>query len=591
MDGVRHTDVMKILVLVPARGGSKGLPGKNLLRVAGMSLVGRAVRVGKRFLAASGHDGTVLVDTDSEEIAAEGRRWGALAPFLRPAALAGDETPMIDNVLHAMERIASDRGEHDVVVLLQPTSPLREVEDVLGCFRAFERDAGSVISIVRADHPPQQALRLASDGELSWQWPELAPDARRQDLAPMWRPSGAVYVSSAESLRRSRAFIVPGRTRGVPMPGHRAVDVDGAEDLAYAEAVAGNAGVAPVPIGMSAIGDGRPTFVIAEAGVNHNGDVKIAHRLIDAAAHAKADAVKFQTFEPSKLVSRQAAMAAYQIENTGQRRTQKEMLAELVLPRQAHYELRDHANDLGIQFLSSPFDEASADFLEELGVPAFKLGSGELTNHPLLAHVGRTGKPLLISTGMADLVETDAALEVVRATGNTGVVLLHCVTSYPAAAADANLRAIRTLRAALGVPAGFSDHTLGLHVALAAVALGAAVIEKHFTLDRSMPGPDHKASLDPSSLLDLVSSIRALESAFGDGLKVPKPVELPLVVAARKSLHAARDLPIGHVLERADLIALRPGDGISPAELSRVIGRKLVRPLAEGAQLAEDQLG
>ncbi len=579
---------MKILVLVPARGGSKGLPRKNLLRVGGISLVGRAVRVGRGFLSASGHSGTVLVDTDSEEIAEEGRQFGASVPFLRPESLAGDATPMIDNVLHAVERTAAASGAPDVVVLLQPTSPVRTVEDVLACFRAYDPRVGSVVAITRPSHAPEQTLRLGADQAVSWAWPDLEPGSPRQALPPAFRPSGAVYVSSVESLRQHRAFIVPGRTRGVVLPEERSVDVDDATDLALANAIVEGAPVPSLELGARTLGEGSPCLVIAEAGVNHNGDVKLAHELVDVAANAGADAVKFQTFDPATLVSRTAAMAAYQVGSTGAARTQAEMLAELVLPRAAHRELRTHAEDRGILFFSTPFDEASADFLEELGVLAFKLASGELTNHPFLAHVARKGRPMLVSTGMANLAEVDAALEAIRAAGNPGVALLHCVTSYPAEARDSNLLAMRTLRNAFEVPTGFSDHSQGIDVALAAVALGAVVIEKHFTLDRAMPGPDHRASLDPGELDRMVSAIRTVESARGDGIKAPRPAELPLIVAARKSLHATRDLPAHHVLVPADVIALRPGNGISPARLPGIIGRPLRRPVAEGALFEED---
>jgi sialic acid synthase SpsE len=283
-------------------------------------------------------------------------------------------------------------------------------------------------------------------------------------------------------------------------------------------------------------------------------------------------------------------MAAYQVANVGKVKSQAEMLAELVLPRDAHAELKAHAEERGILFLSSPFDPASADFLDELGVPAFKLGSGELTNHPFLAHLSKKGKPLVISTGMADMVEVDAALGAVFSHGDPEVLLLHCVTSYPASAEDANLRAMQTMRAAFGLPVGFSDHTVGIHVALAAVAMGAPAIEKHFTLDRTLPGPDHKASLLPEELSELVRNVREIERARGDGAKIPKPAELPLLAAARKSLHAARDLPNGHVLIASDLIALRPGTGLSPARLSALIGRRLSRAVAAGDLLEEGDL-
>lgn len=266
------------------------------------------------------------------------------------------------------------------------------------------------------------------------------------------------------------------------------------------------------------------------------------------------------------------------------------MLARLVLPRAAHRELQRHAAERGLMFLSAPFDETSADFLEELGVPAFKVPSGELTNRPFVAHLARKGRPLLVSTGMADLVEVAQALDAVAEHGAPQVALFHCVTSYPAPPADTNLRAIDTLRAAFGIPAGLSDHSEGIAIALAAVGRGAHLLEKHFTLDRTMEGPDHKASLEPGELRDMVQGIRAVEAALGDGLKVPRPIELPLITAARKSLHSVQALPAGHVLARGDLIALRPGSGISPTRLEAIVGRRLSSALRAGEPLTEEHL-
>jgi N-acetylneuraminate synthase/N,N'-diacetyllegionaminate synthase len=428
---------------------------------------------------------------------------------------------------------------------------------------------------------------MSAEGTVSWSFSAPDPAARRQSFSRSFRPSGAVYVSSVDSLRKHRAFIVSGVSRGVPLPESRAIDVDTAEDLAIAGALAAARSISAIDVAGRRIGPAEPVFVIAEAGVNHNGDVELAHRLVDVAADAGADAVKFQTFDPKRLVSPKASMARYQVLNTGRAITQAEMLAELVLPRAAHRELSDHAKDRGLLFLSSPFDEASADFLDELGVPAFKVGSGELTNHPLFVHLAAKGKPLLVSTGMADMIEVDGALDAIRDGGNPPVCLLHCVTSYPASAGDANLRAIGTMKAAFGLPVGFSDHTEGTHVSLAAVALGACVIEKHFTLDRSLRGPDHRASLLPDELAALVRQIHPVEESLGDGDKHARPAELSLVAPARKSLHAAHDLPRGHVLVASDVVALRPGNGIPPSRLASLIGRKLARDVASGELLEE----
>jgi len=582
---------MRFLVIVPARGGSKGLPGKNLCELAGISLVGRAIRVAREALGNLLHDVRILVDTDCESIAAEGRRHGAWVPFLRPAELADDATPTIDNVLHAIARIRSMGWPPEWVILLQPTSPLRSASDVRECVELALKTGASVVSVSANDHPAEQTLRLADDGAIHWAWPDARPEARRQALPVGYRPNGAVYVTTASALQEHASFVVENVTRAHVMPPPRSIDVDTQADLDLAAArLTARVAASPLAIGGHTIGQGQRCFVIAEAGVNHDGDVARAHRLVDVAADGGADAVKFQTFEPDKLVSSHAAMAEYQVANTGTRESQAALLRKLVLPRSAYAELEQHARERGLVFMSTPFDETSADFLEELGVPAFKIGSGELTNHRLLSHVARKGKPVLLSTGMADLVEVLDALEVLRASGCSEVGVFHCVTSYPARPEDANLRALETLTAALHVPVGWSDHTEGIAVALAAVARGAVMVEKHVTTDRSLPGPDHKASLSPDEFNAMVRAIREVECSLGDGRKVPRAVELPLIVAARRSVHVARELPQGHMLASADLVVLRPGDGISAARLPALIGRTLARPVSSGHKLKEDDL-
>lgn len=579
------------LCLVPARGGSKGLRDKNLRTVGGLTLVARAVLAAREFRRLAGlADAAIVVDTDSEAIAEEGRRWGAEVPFLRPAELAGDDVATAVSTLAAVERLERAGRTVSDLILLQPTSPLRTGADVLACWRAYDRSrAPSVVSLVEEAHSPDLALRLDEAGVVHWR-SGAEPPSRRQESSQAFRPSGAVYVVSRELLRREGRFIVPGVTRGVVTSRERSVDVDTADDLAEAESRLAARGAAAFALGGRAIGAGQPCFVIAEAGVNHNGDVDIAHRLVDVAAEAGADAVKFQTFDPERLVSPLGRKAAYQVAGTGAGESQLEMLRELVLPNAALEALAAHAGERGLVFLSTPFDESSADLLEGLGMVAFKIPSGEITNHPLVAHIAAKGRPVLMSTGMSTLAEIAEAVQVIREHGDPPLALFHCVTSYPAAAADCNLRAIAAMRAAFGVPVGWSDHTAGIEISLAAVAAGAAVLEKHFTLDRTLPGPDHRASLEPAELSALVQSVRSIEAALGDGLKRPAASELANVAAARRSLHLARALPAGHVLARTDLVALRPGTGLSPALRDRLVGRKLRVGVEGGEMLSERHL-
>lgn len=329
--------------------------------------------------------------------------------------------------------------------------------------------------------------------------------------------------------------------------------------------------------------------MICEAGVNHNGDVALAERLIDAAKEAGADAVKFQTFKAELLAGTDAALAPYQ-SRAGESGGQAEMLRRLELDETAHRRLQARAEKAGIAFLSTPFDEESADLLERLGVALFKLPSGEATNKALVEHVARKGRPVILSTGLCDLEDVRRAVGWIRGAGSPPLTLLHCVTDYPAPIEQSNLRAMATLREAFGTPVGYSDHTLGTTAAIAAAALGAAVIEKHITLDRTMPGPDHAASLEPHEFAAMVSAIRDVESSLGDGIKAPMPCEADNRAAARRSLVAARDLEEGRVLEKDDLRAKRPGTGIPPYELESMIGRRLRRALRRDEPLTRESI-
>jgi N,N'-diacetyllegionaminate synthase len=325
---------------------------------------------------------------------------------------------------------------------------------------------------------------------------------------------------------------------------------------------------------------GQPAFVIAEAGVNHNGDPALARALVDAAADGGADAVKFQTFRTSALTSRTAPKAAYQVETTGAEESQGQMLERLELSLDTLAALKARAAARGIVFFSAPFDEASADTLGGLGVPMFKVPSGEITNLPLLRHIATKGAPIILSTGMSTLDEVAAALAAMRGVADVPVALLHCLSAYPAPVGDVNLRAMDGLRERFGCPVGLSDHTLGLEIALAAVARGAQIVEKHLTLDKTLPGPDHRASLEPAEMAALVRGIRNVEAALGDGAKRPMPSELDTRRVARKSLVAARAIRAGEQLTKDAVAIKRPGTGVSPAELERALGRRVRRDLA-----------
>jgi N,N'-diacetyllegionaminate synthase len=321
------------------------------------------------------------------------------------------------------------------------------------------------------------------------------------------------------------------------------------------------------------------TLIIAEAGVNHNGELSVAKRLIDVAAEAGADLVKFQTFSADRLVTASAQKAAYQAANCGSAGSQQAMLRSLELTPAMHRELLEHCKLRGIGFFSAAFDIESLDLLAGLGLDRFKIPSGEITNLPYLRHVGRFGKPVIMSTGMATMDEIAAALAVLEAAGaaRDRITVLHCNSHYPTPMADVNLRAMLAIRDRFGVKVGYSDHTLGIEVAIAAVALGASVIEKHFTLDRNMPGPDHKASLEPTELAAMVAAIRHVEQALGDGVKRPSASELPNRAVARKSLVALRAIRKGEPFSAGNIAAKRPGTGLSPMTFDEVLGRRAPR--------------
>jgi len=325
-------------------------------------------------------------------------------------------------------------------------------------------------------------------------------------------------------------------------------------------------------------------LIIAEAGVNHNGDINLAKKLIDAAANAGVDYVKFQTFNSKKLVSKNAEKATYQKENTqNETESQLAMLQKLELSKEAHYELIAYCKSKNIKFLSTGFDLESIQFLNELNIDLFKVPSGEITNLPYLRIIGGLKKPVIISTGMADMKEIEDALQVVLNSGTSldNVTVLHCNTEYPTPMGDVNLTAMLSIKERFNVAIGYSDHTLGIEIPIAAVALGAKVIEKHFTLDNTMEGPDHKASLNPVELKAMVDAIRNLEVALGDGVKAPSPSETKNKPIARKSLVANTDIKKGTIFTDENLTIKRPGTGISPMLWDSYIGKEATKDYQE----------
>ncbi len=320
-------------------------------------------------------------------------------------------------------------------------------------------------------------------------------------------------------------------------------------------------------------------IIIAEAGVNHNGSIPMAKEMIDVAADAGADLVKFQTFTAEKLVIKTAKKADYQKNSSDQTESQFQMIKKLELSRNDHEILLEHCNKNNIQFLSTPFDRQSINLLDEINIPFFKIPSGEITNLPYLRHIGGIGKPVVISTGMATISEVKNAMSILLDAGikQNDITVLHCNSEYPSPMKDVNLKAMQTLENELGVKVGYSDHTLGIEVSVAAVAMGAKVIEKHFTLDRNLYGPDHGASLEPSELKEMISAIRNIERALGDGVKKPSQSEIKNLLISRKSIVSKRPIKKGELFSKENLTVKRPGNGISPMKWDEILGSVSIR--------------
>lgn len=569
---------MKCLFVVPARGGSKGVPGKNLATIAGIPLVARAVRTARRTAADLPFETRVVCSTDDPKIAAVAREWGAEVPILRPPELATDSTPSLLVVHHVLETLGWDP---EVVILLQPTSPFTDPSDVRAAIELHSLNGQPVVGVCESEHPVEWQFELLADGRLRIPGSGTGP-SRRQDCKRTYRANGALFVASPRQVQQDKGFWST-ETHAFVMPRERSVDIDTWEDLALARGLSAERSVRELTVGKRRIGSDSACFVVAEAGVNHNGSLERALELVDVAAKAGADAVKFQLYRAEEQVSATTPTAEYQRIQTASL-TMLEMAKRYDLPWEAHRAIRDRCRAKEILYLASCFDALAVDFyIDELGGEAVKVGSGELTNHALLAHMARRGKPILLSTGMSSLSEVAAALDRIESVADVEVGLFHCVSNYPAAPRTLNLQSIRTLREAFGRPTGFSDHSEGERAAVTAIGLGANLIEKHFTTDRTLPGPDHSMSLDPRALAAYVLAIREAEASLGSGRKEMQPEEQHVRNVARRSLVAAREISRGEILTTEHLTAKRPGTGIDPSKLETVLGKRAAVDVEKGS--------
>jgi N,N'-diacetyllegionaminate synthase len=582
-------NTLHVVAIIPARGGSVSVPLKNIKELNHRPLISYMV---KAALAAKKVD-RVIVSTDHEKIAELARQYGAEVPFKRPADISEDvPTEMV--IQHAINYLEKKENYHvDIVVTLQATTPLVTGIDIDNAVsRLVEKDVDSVVSVADIHEYPWWMMRYQNNNFVPFMEQDIKGDITvRQNLPKLFIPNGGIYVTRRDVVMKE-SRIYGKRCEAYVMPKERSNDIDDILDFRIIESIIkdeNEKSIKDIAIGRKVIGKDKDVFIIAEAGVNHNGSLKLAKKLVDAACEAGVDAVKFQTFKAENLVTKEGKLAAYQKKNIGKEISQQDMLKKLELSKEDFIELKRHCDRKGIIFLSTPHSgNEDVDFLDSIGMPAYKIGSGDLTNLPFLEYVAQKNKPVILSTGMANLDEIDDAISSVRKFNNQKIIVLHCTTNYPCKPSDVNLNAMKTIEEACGVLAGYSDHTEGIMTPLVAVSMGAAVIEKHFTLDKTMDGPDHKASLEPAELKEMANQIKNIHAMLGSHIKTPTASEKEIMLGVRKSLVAARDLKQGHVITKDDIAIKRPGTGIRPKLLESLIGKKIAKNIQKDKIIGQE---
>lgn len=579
-----------VLALILARGGSKRLPGKNIKNIGGKPMIAWSIEAAKN----SKYLDRTIVSTDSQEIAEVSKKYGADIPFERPAELATDTAGSIDVVLHAINWLKeNEKKEYDYILLLQATSPLRTSQHIDEAIEHIEnkKEMDAVVSFYPWDKKPEWVYCKNQNGFL-----EACLETKEEfkTVSPMLMPNGAVYIIKTESFLKEKTFYAK-KLDAYLMDREDSADVDEQYDFDLAEFFLKkrDAQKASVFINNIEINEGKKVFIIAEAGVNHNGELEKALALVDLAADIGADAVKFQTFKAHQVVTAQGEMAQYQKKNLGFEKSQLEMLQDIELPENFYPPLINRCKEKGILFLSTPHGGIeSVKFLESIDLQAYKIGSGDITNYLLLDAVAQTKKPIILATGMSTLEEVKSAVEFIRWKGNDKIILLHCTSNYPCPSKDVNMAAMKTLMTGLNLPVGYSDHTQGNEAAIMATALGQALYEFHFTLDKNLPGPDHVASTSPEEARERVKAIRLASLMMGSSIKEPtideKQFTLPI---ARRSLVASKDLKVGQVITVLDLEAKRPANGLSAQYFEQLIGKKLLKDLKKDQQFSLTDVG
>lgn len=577
---------MNILFFIPARCGSKQIKHKNIYPLCGIPLISFSIMAIRRALPFfKKFEKKIIVSTDCNKIAKISKIWGIEVPFLRPKSISGDNADVLDAIFYTAERLERENNfKTELVILIQPTSPLVEPKDIINAFHLYLKNLKPIVSISQIKFPLFSIFNL-KEGNLCIK--KKIPHLRQAQKEKYYKPNGTIYISSLKDLKKWKSFYTK-NTMGYLMDFENSIDIDYKEDLKIAKIMLEDKYKKErkeIEIAGNKIGEGNPLFFIAEAGVNHNGKLEIAKKLVDVAVEAGAEAVKFQTFKAQKVIGKGAKKADYQIKTTDPNESQLEMLKKLELSQKDFIELKEYCDKRKIIFLSTPFDLESLEFLQRLNVPAFKVGSGDLNNYFLLKEIAKKKKPLILSTGMAYYYEIFDSLALLENLGIKDVALLHCITNYPAMEEEANLNVIKNLKYIFRKPVGFSDHTLGDGVAIASLGLQPCIIEKHFTLDKNMEGPDHKASLSPEELKNLIKKIRNLRFCFGSGEKILSKEEEKNRKIVRRSLFAKSFIPKGTIIKEEQLESLRPGNGISPMEIEKVLGKRTKFDIESGIMI------
>lgn len=579
----------KAVAIIPARGGSKRIPGKNIKPFFGKPMMQYSIDAALE----CGLFDQVVVSTDSEEIAAVARKLGASVPALRPAELANDFTPTFPVLMNAIAELIPNGKEYTYACRITATAPLIDKKYIQQGYELIStKKVCSVLSVTTFPYPIMRAFKLNEQGELRWMWPEHEL-TRSNDLPEAYHDAALFTWFDVQKFLKNGRTIMPD-TLPVRIPRHLVQDIDTPEDWEVAENIfrgqkrGGSVSSPAIRIGKREVSESAPCFVISEIGANHNLDINNAYKLIDLSVEAGADAVKFQSYKASTLYSRYVPRR--QLEGGGQGPEIYSLIESIQMPYDWHAPLKKYCDQKGIIFLSTPFDHEAVDSLEAVGMPAYKIASSEIGDPLLLKKIARTGKPIIMSTGKADLQEVETALRWIHEEGNKQVVLLHCTVSYPAKYEAMNLRAMLTMKEKFQTLVGLSDHNLENITAVAAVAMGAKVVEKHITLSKTMPGPDHKFALEPEEFRQLVDWIRKTEVALGNGVKQLHASEEQGKKLGNRSLHVRDDLKAGHVVRLEDLIVKRPNLGIAPKELDAVVGKKLKRDVKADMWLTWEDL-